>query len=162
MTKQSTGMQSMAMQPTAKPGARELSGSCLCGGVRYRCRGPLESVARCFCIQCRKASGGECATNADVAPGSFRLISGHDLLREFESSPGQMRAFCGRCGSPVFKRYVDDPDRARIRLGLLDGDFDERPALQVFTSERLRLTRIDDSIPSFERGPGSLAYSPSR
>ena len=98
-----------------------------------------------------KGVRGECATNADAAEGSFRLRTGKDLLREFESSPGQLRVFCGRCGSPVFKRYVDDPGRIRIRLGLLDDDFDETPGLQVFTSEKLRLTRIDESIPSFER-----------
>ena len=108
-------------------------------------------MARCYCVQCRKASGSECATNADAATGTFRLLSGKDLLREFESSPGQLRVFCGRCGSPLYKRYVDDPDRIRIRLGLLDDDFDETPGLQVFTSEKLRLTRIDESIPSYER-----------
>ena len=63
-----------------------------------------------------------------------------------------MRVFCGRCGSPVLKRHVDHPDRIRIRVGLLDDAFDETPELQVFTSEKLRLTRIDESIPSFERG----------
>lgn len=139
---------------------RELSGSCLCGGVRYRCRGPLESMARCFCVQCRKASGGECATNALVERGSFQLQAGADLLREFESSPGQMRVFCSRCGSPIFKRYVEDPDRIRIRLGLLDVDFEEMPVVQVFASEKLNLTRIDESIPTLERGTGSPAYSP--
>ncbi len=152
---------SMKTQSMAKPDARELSGSCLCGGVRYRCRGPLESVARCFCVQCRKASGGECATNALVARGSFQIQAGAELLREFESSPRQMRVFCGRCGSPLFKRYVEDPDRIRIRLGLLDVEFDEQPIVQVFASEKLRLTRIDESIPTLERGPGSPAYSPA-
>lgn len=147
--------------PAGSP-ARELSGSCLCGGVRYRCYGPLESVARCFCVQCRKASGGECATNGLVARGSFRIDAGSELLREFESSPGQLRVFCGRCGSPVFKRYVEDPDRVRIRLGLLDVEFEETPIVQVFASEKLHLTRIDSSIPTLERGTGSATYSPRR
>ncbi len=129
-----------------------LRGSCLCGGVRYVCSGPLRQMARCSCIQCRKASGAEFATNAMVAQGSFQLLAGRDLLREFESSPGQMRVFCGRCGSPVYKRYSGDPEAIRIRTGLLDDAFDERPQLQVFVSEKLAITRVDDSIPSFERG----------
>ena len=156
------GSRTVTNESPTRSTAVDLSGSCLCGGVGYRCRGPLERIARCFCVQCRKASGGECATNADAAPGSFRVISGGDLLREFESSPGQMRVFCGRCGSPVYKRYVDEPDRARIRLGLLDEMFDGRPDLQVYTSERMHLTRIDDSIQSFEGGLDSPAYSSSR
>ena len=129
-----------------------LTGSCLCGGVRFECRGPLELMARCYCVQCRKASGGECATNALVARGSFRLLSGETLLREFESSPGQLRVFCGHCGSPLYKRYVEDPDRVRIRVGLLDDAFAETPRLQVFTSERLPITKLDDKIASYERG----------
>jgi hypothetical protein len=128
--------------------------------VTYQCEGPLRAVARCYCVQCRKQSGSECATNAEAAPGSFRLSSGESLLREFESSPGQLRVFCGRCGSPIYKRYVDEPDRIRIRLGLLDVEFDEVPVVQVFTSERMRLTPVDASIPSFERSTGSTPYSP--
>lgn len=133
---------------TSKP---VLTGSCLCGGVTYRCSGPLGPIARCYCVQCRKASGAECATNADVPRGSFLVLRGEDLLGEFESSPGQLRVFCGRCGSPVFKRYADDPDRIRIRLGLLDVDVEDPPRIQVFTSHKLGLTRIDPSIQSFER-----------
>ena len=132
--------------------SRALTGSCLCGGVRYACSGPLEGMARCYCAECRKASGCEFATNAEAARGSFRLLAGADLLREFESSPGQLRVFCGRCGSPVYKRYVDDPERVRIRTGLLDDAFDEVPQLQVFTSEKRPFTFVDPSIPSFERG----------
>lgn len=135
----------------ADPG-RTLRGSCLCGAVAYECRGPLRSVARCFCVECRKQSGSECAVNAEVAPGTLRISRGTGHLREFESSPGQFRVFCGRCGSPLFKRYAADPDRIRIRLGLLDVDFEEMPVLQVFTSERMRLTTVDSSIPSWERG----------
>lgn len=118
MTKPSMKTQSTAKQPTAKPDARELS-------------------------------------------GSFQLQSGAELLREFESSPGQMRVFYDHCGPPLFKRYVEDPDRIRIRLGLLDVGFDEQPIVQVFASEKLRLTRSDESIPTLERGPGSPAYSPA-
>lgn len=130
-----------------------LSGSCLCGGVTYRCSSPLGPIARCYCAQCRKASGAECATNADVQRGSFRVLTGEELLREFESSPGQLRVFCGRCGSPVFKRYADDPDRIRIRLGLLDVDVEDPPRVQVFISQKLGLTRIDTTIRSFDRTP---------
>lgn len=61
-----------------------LSGSCLCGGVTYQCRGPLERMARCYCVQCRKASGAECATNADAPEGSFRLTRIDESIPSFE------------------------------------------------------------------------------
>lgn len=134
---------------------RFVEGSCLCGGVAYRARGPLVAVARCYCVQCRKASGSENAFNAEVARGSFRLLRGADRLREWESSPDQFRVFCGDCGSPLYKRYARDPERIRIRLGLVDGILDEQPALQVFASEKIGCTALDRSIPTFERGPES-------
>ena len=33
------------------------TGSCLCGGVAFEMRGPLEPVTACHCIQCRKQTG---------------------------------------------------------------------------------------------------------
>lgn len=134
---------------------RIIEGSCLCGAVAYRARGPLGAFARCYCVQCRKASGSENALNADVAPGTFELLRGAERLREWESSPGQFRVFCGDCGSPLYKRYANDPAKIRLRLGLLDQPVDGRPSLQVFASERLSCTALDPSIPTFEHGPDS-------
>ncbi|MEZ4332432.1 MAG: GFA family protein [Myxococcota bacterium] len=139
---------------------RTLAGSCLCGGVTYRCEAPLVAVARCHCVECRKQSGAEHATNGEPRRGSFWLETGGELLRAFESSPGQLRVFCGRCGSPIMKRYANDPDRVRLRLGLLDDDLEEEPEIQVFASEKMGLTRIDTTIPTFERGFDSPRYSP--
>jgi hypothetical protein len=33
----------------------------------------------------------------------FRIIiTGGELIREYESSPGNRRAFCSKCGSPLY------------------------------------------------------------
>ena len=134
---------------------RTLEGGCLCGGVRYRARGPVEGLARCCCRECRKASGAEFATNGNVARRHFELLEGEALLAEFESSPGQYRVFCGRCGSPLWKRNEATPEHVRLRLGCLDTAIDERPAVQVFLSERMALSRLDPDLPSFETLPGA-------
>jgi hypothetical protein len=130
-----------------------LKGSCLCGGVRYDVDGPFELMAHCHCVQCRKASGADFATNATVNAGDFNLTAGDELLAEFESSPGNRRIFCRRCGSPIMKRVDDKPDKIRLRLGSLDGDPGVRPALHVFTSERPSWSEIRDDLPQFEKRP---------
>ena len=130
-------------------------GSCLCGGVRYEVQGPLTAMARCHCRECRKASGAEFATNASTTSSNFRLLSGRALLREFESSPGQARIFCGKCGSPIMKRVADKPDILRLRLGCLDSPLEQRPQVRVFLSEKLGFTEIRDEIPSFDTVPGA-------
>ena len=129
----------------------KIRGSCLCGGVQYEVSGPLFAMARCHCRECRKASGAEFGTNASTK--NFRLVSGEDLLAEYESSPGQARVFCGRCGSPIMKRFADKPDTVRIRLGNLDSDIDERAALHVWVSEKPNWSEINDELPQFEKAP---------
>ncbi len=131
----------------------KIEGSCLCGGVRYEVSGPLFAMARCHCRECRKASGAEFATNASTKAEDFRVVSGEDLLREYETSPGQARVFCGRCGSPLIKRIADKPDKIRIRLGTLDSDIDERAALHVWVSEKPSWSEINDELPQFEKAP---------
>ncbi|GEM_PF-484070 len=130
-------------------------GSCLCGGVRYEVEGPLTAMACCHCRECRKASGAEFATNASIASSNFRLLSGQALLREFESSPGQARVFCGKCGSPIMKRIADKPDILRLRLGCLDSPLEQKPRARVFLSEKLLFSEISDEIPCFDTIPAA-------
>lgn len=130
-----------------------LKGSCLCGGVQYEVSGPLFAMACCHCDQCRKASGAEFATNASTRSSDFKITSGEDLLAEYESSPRQARVFCGRCGSPIMKRFGDDPDKVRLRLGCLDSDLQQESLAHVFTSEKPSWSRICDGLPQFEKGP---------
>ena len=134
-----------------------IQGSCLCGGVRYEVDGPLQAMACCHCSECRKASGAEFATNATVSVESFRLIAGEELLAEFESSQGQARVFCRRCGSPILKRSAARPDQVRLRLGCLDSDIDERALAHVFVGEKPNWSEIHDELPRFDTAPPSNA-----
>lgn len=124
-----------------------LEGSCLCGGVRYRVDGKLGPSVHCHCGQCRKASGASFTTNASVAAADFRFVEGESLVGRFESSPGQFRCFCTRCGSPLVKRNEAKPDEVRIRLGTLDSDPETTPAAHIFVSFKAPWTRITDDLP---------------
>lgn len=130
-----------------------LRGSCLCGGVRYEAEGPLLLVARCHCSQCRKASGAEFATNGSVPADKFRLLAGSELLRGYESSPGQERVFCGRCGSALFKRKGNPPEHVRLRLGCLDTEPNQRPQSHVFVADKPSWSEITDDLPQFASRP---------
>jgi hypothetical protein len=110
-------------------------------------------MARCHCTQCRKASGAEFATNANVAAAGFRVVNGSELLEQFEWSPGEARVFCGRCGSPLFKRSAARPEVIRLRLGCLDSEIDERPMAHVFVAEKPGWSEITDTMPQFAQRP---------
>ncbi|MFI5307979.1 MAG: GFA family protein, partial [Polyangiales bacterium] len=83
------------------------------------------------------------------------LVSGEDLLRRYESSPGKFRVFCGRCGSPLWKRDDTKPDVLRLRLGCVDTDLDATPVAHVYVSEKPRWSEISDNLPQFETRPAA-------
>jgi hypothetical protein len=132
-----------------------ITGSCLCGGVKYTAEGPVVAMARCHCVQCRKASGAEFATNGNVAEDTLRIVSGEELLAHYESSPGKQRVFCGRCGSPLFKRDDTRPGVVRLRLGCVDTDLDERPLGHLFVREKPNWSEITDGLPQHATRPGA-------
>ena len=129
-----------------------LTGRCLCAGVRYEIDGEIGSVVCCHCSQCRHASGTAFATNASVRAEHFRLVAGHGLLKDYESSPGKFRAFCARCGSPILSRWAAHPDFVRIRLGSLNDDPGSRPLLHVWVGSKAPWFEITDALPRLEGG----------
>lgn len=129
-----------------------LTGRCLCGGVRLEVDGPFSALGYCHCKQCQRASGSAFSANSTVARSGVRFVAGEDLIHEFESSPGTFRAFCSRCGSPIFKRGVDQPDSLRIRLGLLEGDPGLRAQAHFWVSVKQPWYEIGDALPQFPEG----------
>jgi hypothetical protein len=124
-------------------------GSCLCGNVRYELRGELGEFGYCHCKSCRKASGSSHAANAPIDRSDFLLVRGGDTLREFESSPGKFRAFCSRCGSPIYAYLAASPSVLRIRLGSLDTEFTKQPRAHTFVADKAAWEPIKDDIPQF-------------
>lgn len=127
-----------------------MTGSCLCGGVRYEVTGELGPIAICHCGMCRKASGSAFATNASVARQAFNLTGGSDLVQRYESSPGHWRCFCRQCGSPLFAEIATMPELVRLRLGLLNDDPGARPAYHWAVDFKAPWWEIRDDLPQHE------------
>jgi hypothetical protein len=124
-------------------------GSCLCRSVRYEVTGPIGDFGYCHCTSCRKASGSAHAANAPIASEDFRLLSGADTLREYESSPGKVRVFCSRCGSPIYAVLRARPEVLRIRLGSLDTPLDASPKAHTWVSDKAPWEPIEGDLPQF-------------
>src|SRR5215813_8706041 len=61
-----------------------LQGSCLCGAVRYRVRGPFMRFVHCHCSRCRKATGSGHATNLIAEAANLEWIAGQDQTQRFD------------------------------------------------------------------------------
>ncbi len=130
-----------------------IRGNCLCGGVAYEISGPLKDVLNCHCAMCRKAQGAAFRTRAGVNAADFRFVRGETLLTFYESSPGNHRGFCRRCGSPILSRFDDDPTQFGLPLGALDDDPGVRPAFHVHVASKAPWFEITDDLPQFPDRP---------
>ena len=130
-----------------------LTGSCLCGAVRYEIHGELGPAFFCHCIRCRKASGTAFASNAVVAEADFTFTAGEELLRTYTADTGLSRRFCGQCGSPLTSSRPGLP-QVRVRLGTLDTPVVRGPQAHIFTAYKADWFDIlDDRVQYPERPP---------
>ncbi len=134
-----------------------ITAHCLCEGVRFEISGKIGPVVYCHCSQCRRASGTAFAANADVRTHYLQWIAGRELICEYESSPGKVRAFCSRCGSPLYSRTSAQPETIRVRLGALDGDPGRRSVAHCWVSAKAPWFEISDALPRFEQAPPRTA-----
>lgn len=124
----------------------QLNGNCLCGDVSFTVEAPTHLDA-CHCGQCRRWSGSP-NMSLDFTAVSFEKKDG---LKWYQSSEWAQRGFCQNCGSSLFYRLAQDPDKMTVCVGALDGvsddvpitkEFfiDEKPGFYNFEGEREKLT----------------------
>lgn len=132
-----------------------LQGSCLCGGVRFRVRGPFARFAHCHCSRCRKATGAGHSTNLVATPANLEWIAGQDLTARYDlpSARSFSTAVCGTCGSPV-PRLSRDGQRAIIPAGSLDDAPSIQPSARIFWESRASWSCTGDDLRRF---PESMA-----
>lgn len=100
-----------------------LRGSCLCQAVVYRASGPIEHASHCYCNMCQKQHGAAAGTYANIARAGLVIERGAALITEYASSAQGRRAFCQRCGSTLFWRSEEKPERIAVTMGTLDSPF---------------------------------------
>lgn len=113
-----------------------LTGSCLCGGVRYRAGGPVESASHCYCTMCQKQHGAAAGSYANVASAGLMIKQGADLIAEYASSEDGRRNFCRICGSTLFWHSTRSPDRIAITLGALEPEYSGPVDRELYTDSK--------------------------
>lgn len=133
------------------------TGSCLCSGIRFCLHlSELAPIQICHCTQCRKAQGAPFASNTPVPRSAFELLGGQELIQSYESSPGKMRCFCSRCGSPLYSWRTALPDVLRLRAGLLDEPVKADLAFHAYVDDQCSWWPIDDDLIQYAHGaPGT-------
>jgi hypothetical protein len=128
-----------------------INGSCLCGGVQYEYIGGFGAMTVCHCSDCRKAQGSNAVIAAPVDAAQLQWKRGADLIAEYESSPGKKRAFCRKCGTPLYSRKDSLPGVLRLRMGTIDTPIDAMPVAHIFAANLPAWAALDDDWPRYER-----------
>ena len=132
-----------------------LTGGCGCGAVRFEIGQPLVSARYCHCTRCQRRTGTAASASGAVVPGSFHIVQGEERLRAWKPEGGAEKWFCRDCGSALFTRDPEEPERVGVRLGAIDGDPGVRPSARQFVAYAAAWETIpDDGLPRYpERRP---------
>ena len=125
------------------------SGKCLCGNFKYTVEGSFGDIRYCHCNQCRRGNGSAFSANAKIDKSQWTLEGPENEVTEFEHKQGMFKAFCSRCGSPLYARSSKDPNDIRGRLGGFEGDLDVKITGHVWTASKSTWYSIEDSIPCY-------------
>ena len=124
-----------------------VSGSCLCGTIRFTVRTPSLFCGHCHCSMCRRNHGAGYVTWFAVPYERFELEKGEAELVRFRSSDHGTRSFCGRCGSTLFCESTRHPERIDVVLANMLEPVDRPPELHVHFDDRAEWVAVEDGLP---------------
>jgi hypothetical protein len=133
-------------------------GRCFCGAIQYEFDGDPTMVEYCHCESCRRQTSSPVAMFLMVPKTSLRFTKGQP--KEYSSSPGVHRSFCGDCGSPLYYRTERRPTIIDLFHGTLIDPAALAPQFHVHSQEQLPWFEIVDELPRY--AAGSSADGPMR
>ena len=116
--------------------AATLTGSCLCGEVRFAVAASFPMLYQCHCSLCRKQGGSVSNTGLIVAAGRFRWVAGEHSIGKWQRSTGFRSHFCSRCGATV-PNPLRDTGYVWVPAGLLDEDAPLEIGAQLHLSSKM-------------------------
>ena len=131
----------------------ELHGGCACGGIRYRLTASPLIVHACHCRDCQRGTGGAFVINvlieSEHVPASG--AAPRTAVLPTPTGKGQEVAFCERCGTTVWSRYLMAPaDILFVRAGTLDEPERIEPDVHIYTRSKVPWLQLPAGARTFE------------
>jgi len=130
-----------------------LSGSCLCGAIRYTIGASATELRACHCTHCQKSSGAGGSVNLMLASDVFKLTQGTPRRYAAKADSGRTlyRFFCADCGSPIYSQRETNPGMVTVRAGTLDNAGEMKITTHIWTRSARPWAYID---PASQQIPG--------
>jgi hypothetical protein len=124
-----------------------LTGSCLCGAIRYEVGAAITELRACHCTNCQKASGAAGSVNAVIPSTAFKLLQGKPRRYSALADSGRLlhRYFCGDCGSPLYSQRDATPETTVLRAGTLENAPPMKIIANIWTKSARSWAYIDPS-----------------
>jgi hypothetical protein len=130
------------------------TGGCACGAIRFEIAGEPLFSNHCQCLDCQHMSG--------TGHGSYLNFqrqgvtsSGDATLWDTKGDSGNVktRAFCPRCGSPVYMTFAAMPDVFTVHAASLDEPGRFKPQVVTYGIRAYAWDPLDPALPKFDTVP---------
>jgi len=131
-----------------------ITGSCLCGIVKYQITGPFKIFQYCHCSRCRKFTGSAFSPNIFVPPERFNWLSGEEFVERYEHPDAKYFAtsFCSRCGSSL-PWEVQGGRNIVVPAGTLDEKPDIEPFQNIFWNSKAPWYKDPSTLQCYDEFP---------
>lgn len=131
-----------------------ITGSCLCGKLKFRITAEPVGAGNCHCRTCQKSTGSAYLAVLFV-PYKALEISGD--YREFASQSASgntlYRGFCPECGSMVFGRNSGNDKIRPVSAATLDDPSIYQPHMDFWVSDAQPWDTMNPDLPKFAENP---------
>jgi hypothetical protein len=128
---------------------RILTGSCLCGAVRYRVADEFRYAQNCHCSDCRRATGAAFKPFAGIERAKLSLEGDGGPVLIFGDARANHDVHCNTCGSLLYS-VVRDGAFVHVALGSLREAPSLRPTAHIFVGDKAPWFAITDGLPQHE------------
>jgi ubiquinone/menaquinone biosynthesis C-methylase UbiE len=97
-----------------------MTGSCACGAVKWQAVTVPLAICHCFCVPCRKVSGGPFLSMMDFPSWAITFEPTVTKLRSIALTPHARRSFCDNCGTTLTFQHFRALQHLEVAMGSLD------------------------------------------
>ena len=134
--------------------AVSLSGTCLCGEIKFSGKTEINRIANCHCLDCQKITGAPFATIVFVSEKEINIVGSTSVYKHRSDSGSKLeKHFCKKCGSQMFSFNSKRVGLIGLRAGSINEKKLVEPQVNVFLERKIPSTHINSSLPSYDRMP---------
>jgi hypothetical protein len=152
-----------AVSATSDNDRERATARCLCGDVRLEIDYPARWAWHDHSAASRLAHGAAYATYVGSWRKRFRIVKGKSRIARYEDKKtGTTRAFCQRCGTPLYYERTRSPHMVNIPRALFQSRTGREPLYHVGIAELQDWTYAGGRLGPLKGFPGIVWERPKR